>query len=257
MQSSAERSGRHGPSDPARPPDPEPVLEARDVSVTLGGEPILQGVSFALRRGEITTVVGPNGSGKTTLFRALLGLVPHEGEIRWRAGTAVGYVPQRFSIPASAPITVIELLLLKSDRFWRPGKSFLDHLPHELDLVGLDRGLLGTPLGSLSGGQLQRLLIAWAMLDHPDALLFDEPTAAVDVGFADTIYAIMRRLAEERGTAILLISHDLNVVFRYAANVLCLNRRLLCHGPPAEVLTPRELERLFGEVALYRHDHAR
>ncbi|HZP92442.1 MAG TPA: metal ABC transporter ATP-binding protein [Burkholderiales bacterium] len=227
----------------------------KDVSVVLGGELIVRGVSFALHRGEITTIVGPNGSGKTTLFRALLGLVPFEGEIRWQAGISVGYVPQRFSIAPSTPITATEFFLLKSKRFWLPERAFLDHLDHELGLVGLRRDVLHRPLGRLSSGELQRLLVAWAMLNHPDVLLFDEPTAAVDIGFTETIYAIMRRLTEERGTAILLISHDLNVVFRYAENVLCVNRQLLCQGPPTEVLTPAELKRLFGEVALYRHGH--
>lgn len=238
-----------------RPINVKSILEVKDISVMLGGDTVIQRVSFTLNRGEITAIVGPNGSGKTTLLRALLGLVPYQGKIEWQPGISFGYVPQRFSIPASTPITAGEFFLLKSERFWMPRKDFLDHLTHELDLVGLDQTVLGKPLGQLSSGQLQRLLVSWAMLNHPDVLLFDEPTAAVDTGFTETIYAIMRRLTEERGTTILLISHDLSVVFRYAANVLCLNRRLLCHGPPAQALTPQELKRLFGDVALYRHDH--
>ncbi len=231
------------------------ILEVQDISVTVGNVPVIQHVSFTLQRGEITAIVGPNGSGKTTLLRALLGLVPYEGSIVWQPAITFGYVPQRFSISASTPITAGEFFLLKSERFWMPRKDFLYHLPHELDLVGLDQTVLVNPLGHLSSGQLQRLLVAWAMLNHPDVLLFDEPTAAVDIGFTETIYTIMRRLTEERGTTILLISHDLNVVYRYAANVLCLNRQLLCHGPPAQALTPQELKRLFGDVAFYRHDH--
>jgi len=231
------------------------ILEVKDISVMFGGEPVIQRVSFSLQPGVITAIVGPNGSGKTTLIRALLGLVPYQGKIEWQPGISFGYVPQRFSIPASAPITAGEFFLLKSASFWMPRQDFLDHLPHELDLVGLNRKVLSKPLGQLSSGQLQRLLVAWAMLNHPDVLLFDEPTAAVDIGFTENIYAVMRRLTEERGTTILLISHDMNVVFRHAANVLCLNRELLCHGPPALVLTPQELKRLFGDVAFYRHDH--
>lgn len=231
------------------------VLEAEDVSVVLGGESIIQSVSFSLHRGEITAVVGPNGSGKTTLFLALLGLVTYTGQIKWRPGISVGYVPQRFSIPASTPITVTEFFLLKSGRFWMPKREFFNDFIHELGLVGLDQNMLDMPVGRLSSGQLQRLLVAWAMVKHPDVLLFDEPTAAVDIGFKETIYTIMRRLAEECGTGIMLISHDLNVVFRYAANVLCLNRQLLCHGPPTDALTPQQLNRLYGEVAFYHHDH--
>jgi zinc transport system ATP-binding protein len=237
------------------PADNETVLEARHVSVTYGAEKVLDDVSFTLKRGELATVLGPNGSGKTTLFRALLGLVPFAGSVHWRPGIKVGYVPQRFLIGRSMPVTVTEFFLLKSDRFWRPRRKFLAHLTHELDLVGLDVGVLARPLGRLSTGQLQRLLVAWAMIDHPDVLLFDEPAAAIDIGFSETIYQVMHRLTEERGTAILLISHDLHVVVRYAANVLCLNRRLLCQGPPAAVLTQEELKRLFGEVSVYPHGH--
>ncbi len=235
--------------------DNEAVLEAKNVSVAFDGERVLEDVSFTLKRGELATVIGPNGSGKTTLFRALLGLVPYKGTVTWQPGIAVGYVPQRFLIGPSMPITVTEFFLLKSRAFWLPKHEFLAHLTHELDLVGLEAGVLARPIGRLSSGQLQRLLVAWAMIDHPDVLLFDEPAAAIDIGFAETIYHVMHRLTEERGTAVLLISHDLHVVARYAANVLCLNRRLLCHGPPSAVLTQDELRRLFGEVSIYPHGH--
>lgn len=233
----------------------ENVLEVKDLSVAFGSERIVQNVSFSLARGEITAIVGPNGAGKTTLLRALLGLVPYEGEIEWQPGISVSYVPQRFSIPASAPITVTEFFLLKSDRFWMPRKRFIDETYHELKLVGLESNVLSKRLGTLSSGQLQRLLLSWAMLNHPDVLLVDEPTASVDIGFTETVYTVMRRLTEERGTTILLISHDMNVVFRFAANVLCINRQLVCQGPPTEALTPQEMKRLFGDVAFYRHDH--
>ena len=99
------------------------------------------------------------------------------------------------------------------------------------------------------------MLIAWAMLRQPDVLLLDEPTAGVDAGFEDTIYAVLRRFQIERGTALLLISHDLSVVYRYAQRVLCLNRRVVCKGPPLEVLNPAALATVYGEPAYYRHEH--
>lgn len=232
--------------------DPAPILQVEDLSVVLDHEALLSHVTFSLERARITAVVGPNGSGKTTLLRALLGLIPYEGRIAWAPGVTLGYVPQRFSVPAALPLTVTEFFLLKSKRFWRPAPSFREHLPHELALVGLPSSMLERSLGSLSSGQVQRLLVAWAMIGHPEVLLLDEPTASVDVGFSETLYALMHRMTEERETTILFVSHDLNVVSRHASQVLCLNRRLVCQGSPQEVLTPASLRSIFGDVVLHR-----
>lgn len=229
------------------------VLEVKNLSVTLDSEEVLWGISFAVKKGEALAVIGPNGAGKTVLFRALLGLVPHTGELRWERGINIGYVPQKFLLDSSIPLTVQEFFLLKSPHFWFPPENFIKHLGHELELVGLSGKVLSSPLGELSGGQLQRILVSWAMLDHPDVLLFDEPTAGIDVGAEETIYNIMHRLQDERGTTVLLISHDLNVVYRYAQNVLCINRRMICHGLPQDVLNPKELAGVYGEGGFYHH----
>ena len=230
------------------------TLTVTNLSVVLDGIQILRDISFTVRQGEALAVIGPNGAGKTVLFRALLGLLPHTGTVNWRRGVKIGYVPQRFSVDRSAPITAMEFFLLQSPSFWRPSAAFNSHLDHELTLVGLDRSVLRKNLGELSSGQTQRLLIAWAMLEHPDVLLLDEPTAGVDVGFQDTIYSLIRRVQSERRTTILLISHDLSVVYRYAQNVLCLNKSVLSHGPPVEALTPEALAVLYGDTSYYRHD---
>ncbi len=199
-------------------------------------------------------MIGPNGAGKTVLFRALLGLLPHTGTVSWRPGAKIRYVPQRFSVDRSAPITVLEFFLLQSPSFWRPRAEFISHLDHELTLVGLDRSVLQKNLGDLSGGQTQRLLIAWAMLQHPEVLLLDEPTAGVDAGFEDNVYSLIHRVQTERGTTILLISHDLSVVYRYAQHVLCLNTGVVCQGSPVDALTPEALGVLYGDGGYYRHD---
>ncbi len=233
----------------------ESLLEVERLSVTLEGTSVLRDVSLKLGAGEALAVIGPNGAGKTVLFRALLGLVEHSGTVRWREGVKIGYVPQRFQVERSAPLTVLEFFLLQSERFWRPEKAFLDHMDHELGLVGMNRGVLGQSLGSLSGGETQRLLIAWAMLKHPEVLLLDEPTAAVDVGFEETIYALLHRVQKERGTALMVISHDLSVVYRYAQTVLCLNKSVVCHGAPVDVLNPGAMAALYGEAGYYRHGH--
>lgn len=229
-------------------------LAVTNLSVVLDGVEILSNISFVVRQGEALAVIGPNGAGKTVLFRALLGLLPHTGTVRWRPGAKIGYVPQRFSVDRSAPVTALEFFLLQSPGFWRPGREFVTQLNHELTLVGLERSVLQKSLGSLSSGQTQRLLIAWAMLQHPGVLLLDEPTAGVDAGFEDTIYSLIHRVQTERGTTVLLISHDLSVVYRYAQNVLCINKSIVCQGSPVEVLNPDALAVLYGDTGYYRHD---
>lgn len=230
------------------------ILTVENLSVTLDDVQVLRNVSFTVSQGEALAVIGPNGAGKTMLFRALLGLLPHEGSIRWRLGTRIDYVPQRFSVERWAPITAMEFCLLKSPSFWRPSAAFLLQIYDEIALMGLNRSILKKNLGELSGGQTQRLLIAWALLQQPEVLLLDEPTAGVDAGFENTVYSLIRRIQTERGTTVLLISHDLSVVYRYAKDVLCLNRSVICQGAPAEVLTPEGLATLFSDPGYYRHN---
>lgn len=233
------------------------ILKVSDLSVTLDGQSILSRINFSVNRGEALAVIGPNGSGKSVLFKALLGLLPHEGKVEWKKDLRVGYVPQKLAIDNQTPITVKEFFLLKSSRFWSPKKQFSGHLRHELDLVGLPVSIIDKQVSLLSGGQFQRLLIAWAMLNHPEVLLFDEPTAGVDAGFEDTAYQIMHRLQTERGTTVLLISHDLNIVYRYAQQVICLNQTVICSGSPDETLTAESLQKIYGESGFYSHEQSR
>ncbi len=233
--------------------DSNSVLNVENLSVSIDQEKILDHVSFSVTRGEALAIIGPNGAGKTMLFRALLGLIPHEGTITWSVNTKIAYVPQKFFVDRTIPITVLEFFLLQRKHFWFPSKETLEHLHHELALVGLPENILHKPVAGLSGGQLQRILIAWAMMTHPDVLLFDEPTTGIDVGGEETIYNIIHKLQDERGTTILLISHDLNIIYRYAQSVLCLNKEVQCHGVPVEVLKPEELTKLYGEGRFYHH----
>lgn len=233
--------------------DSNTILNVDNLSVSLDREKILNGISFDVKQGEALAIIGPNGAGKTVLFRVLLGLVPYQGVIEWKQGVRIGYVPQKFFVEKSFPITVREFFLLKSRRFWMPENGFIAHLQHELSLVGLSKDILAKPLNELSGGQLQRILISWAMLNHPDVLLFDEPTAGIDVGAEETIYTILHKLQSDRGTTVLLISHDLNIVYRYADKVLCVNKTMICHGKPEDVLNPIELAHIYGEGGFYHH----
>lgn len=231
----------------------ENILEVRNLSVTLDHERILRDLSFDVSKGEMLVVIGPNGAGKTVLFRALLGLVPHQGEIKWPANARIGYIPQKLALDRTIPITVREFFLLKSARFWFPPSGFVRHFKHELELVGLDESVLTKPVSELSGGQFQRIMVAWALIDHPDVLLFDEPTTGVDIGSEETIYNLISRLQKERQTTVLVISHDLHVVYRYASHVLCLNKQMVCFGAPSEVLSSEQLAKLYGEPGVYSH----
>lgn len=229
------------------------ILEVKNLSVRLDNEDILKNISFSVKKGNAVAIIGPNGAGKTVLFKTILGLLPYSGEIKWQKNITIGYVPQKFSIDKTAPITVKEFFLLKSRNFWFSLKKFTKHLNHELGIVGLDEKILDKSLGELSGGELQRILVAWSMLNHPDILLFDEPTSGIDVGFEETIYNLIRKLQDERGISVLLISHDLNIVYRHANEVLCLNKKMVCRGSPQIILTPQEMKKLYGETGFYPH----
>lgn len=229
------------------------ILTVKNLNVILDNEQILRDISFTVRRGEALAIIGPNGAGKTVLFKTLLGFFPYQGEIQWQEGVKICYVPQKFLVEKDIPFTAEEFFLLKSRRFWRRDRRFAGHIAKELKTFGLETDVLKKQINELSGGEFQRLLIAWAMADHPDVLLFDEPTAGIDVGFEETAYQLIHKMQDERNTTVLLISHDLNLVYRYAQSVICLNKKMTCEGPPKEVLTPKELAELYGEAGFYHH----
>mgnify|MGYP001602716777 CR=1 FL=1 len=229
------------------------ILKVKNLNVILDGEEILKNISFEIKPGEALAVIGPNGAGKSVLFRALLGLLPFEGKIEWRPELKIGYVPQKFFLEKDIPLTVEEFFLLKSPSFWRKNNLFANHLIDELITFGLKPEILKKPISELSGGQFQRIIIVWAMLNHPDILLFDEPTANIDIGFEENVYQLLHKMQTERQTTILLISHDLHIIYRYAQQVLCLNRQIICQGPTEETLTAEELKKIYGESAFHHH----
>jgi zinc transport system ATP-binding protein len=230
--------------------DDETILEVSDLSVTLEGKHIIEDLSFSVKRGENLTILGPNGAGKTVLLRALLGTLPHEGSIAWRKATRIGYVPQRLPYIRNIPLSVEDFFALKRRR------STTMTVAEMLRSVGLGEPMTKAPMGDLSSGQFQRILIAWAVAGDPDVLLFDEPTTGIDVGGEETVYGLLARLHRERNLTMLIVTHDLAVVHKLSSTVLCLNKRLICQGPPVDVLTPESLRRLYGtEVKYYEHRH--
>jgi zinc transport system ATP-binding protein len=214
-------------------------------------------------KGDVLAIVGPNGAGKSVLFRALLNLIPYSGAIEWQKGLKIGYVPQKFAIDRELPLSVEEFLKFKEknhDSIIVALKSIGIGAEHKDDPEHHERHLrdhiLSQRLGWLSGGQLQRVLIAWALLDNPDVLLFDEPTTGIDIGGEETIYNLIKKLHQERKMTTLIISHDLNIVYKYANNVLCINKEMICHGSPATVLDPSSLAKLYGgDAGFYQHKH--
>ena len=229
-----------------------PILEIKNLSAGYYKERILEGVSFSLERGDTLAIIGPNGAGKSTLLKAILGAIPFSGEIIKEKKVRIGYVPQKLDLDLDLPITVEEFLALRNHP-----ESDDKHTPENvLKLVDIKQIYLKKKIGELSSGEFQRVLIAWAIVGHPDLLLFDEPTANVDIVGQETVYELLHKLQDEHNITLILISHDLTVVYRYANKVLCLNKGQICFGPPAEVLTQDELRKLYGgERKLYHHTH--
>ncbi len=225
------------------------ILEVKGLSVTLGATKILENINLQVAKGKVLAIIGPNGAGKSVLLKALLGLIPYTGTIEWQPGVAIGYVPQRMDIETDVPLTVREFFKLRS----AVGD---DKLMKVLDYVQLDRAILDTGFGEISIGQRQRILVAWAVLGDPDVLLFDEPTADIDIAGQESIYNLLYHLQTDLGLTIILVSHDLNVVYRHAHTVICLNRENLCTGAPRDVLNPEQLLNLYGgDKAFFEHKH--
>ncbi|HEX9400365.1 MAG TPA: metal ABC transporter ATP-binding protein [Anaeromyxobacter sp.] len=225
------------------------ALEVERLSVRFGRTEVLRDLTFAVPEGSALAVIGPNGAGKTVLFRALIGPVPHEGTIRWAPAARIGYVPQKLDIERDLPITGRDFLDAKAAVSQTPRAD----AGRVLELVNLPPNFADQPIGTLSGGQFQRLLLAFALMGRPTVLLFDEPTAGVDEPGQERLYEMIRRVQETERLTLLLISHELSVVYRYATNVLCLSRESPCFGPPEEILTPERIEQVYGAPLKYHH----
>lgn len=234
------------------------ILEVKNLNVSLNGGWVLKDVSFSVEEGKRTGIIGPNGAGKTTLFRALMGLVPCEsGEIIWHKEQKIAYVPQKLDIDLNMPLTVKELFLSLSGPFdfWFPPAAILNEIKNTLNHLRCLH-LLDKRLNAVSSGELQRILIGYAIYRKPTLLLFDEPTSGVDVEGEETIYDLIDHLAKDLSLTVLLISHDLNVVYRRIDEVICLNKKMICYGPPAAALTTEKIKELYGaEVNFYHHRH--
>lgn len=228
-----------------------PILEVRNLTIRLGSTSVLRDVSFDVLEGSSMVVLGPNGSGKTVLFRALIGAIPFEGTIRWAPDVRIGYVPQKLDLERNVPISGLDFLRARPARH-RPSPSEIEQTFAE---VGLSPEVVNRPIGAFSGGQFQRLLVAFALVGRPNFLLLDEATAGVDEPGQERLYELLHRLQQERRLTILSISHELTIVSGHVSSVLCLGGERAWCGPPKE-MSDKVLQDMYG-VPLGVHVHER
>lgn len=232
---------------------PQPLIRAQGLTVAYGRKTVLSHVTMDIAAREIVTIVGPNGSGKSSLIKALIGaLPPLKGRVDRSPKLRIGYVPQRLHVDTTLPMTVRRFMSMPRRIPRRTAEAALAEAGAQ--------GLGSHQLGALSGGQLQRVLLARALTAQPDLLILDEPTQGLDQPGAAQFYDRIERLRNEQGIAVLMVSHDLHVVMRASDRVICLNGHVCCEGKPEVVASAPEYRALFGSgtkgaLALYRHDH--
>ncbi|MBU4421557.1 metal ABC transporter ATP-binding protein [Patescibacteria group bacterium] len=229
------------------------IISIANLFVKRGEEIILDDISAEITAGEIAAIIGPNGAGKTTLLKCLLGILPYKGEIKIFGSASInaldkiGYVPQRFSFDRSFPLTVREFLSLSAKN-----KNNIERALKEVEMEQAKNKLLG----ELSGGQLQRVLIARATMNDPEILLLDEPTSGIDVGAEKNFYEMILHQNKKHGCTIVLISHEVNMVYKYATQVICLNKNMLCMGAPEQAITKEIMSKLYGDSStMTTHPH--
>lgn len=214
------------------------ILKVSNLSVKLQNQTLLDHISFNAKKGTTLAILGPNGAGKTVLFRTLLNRVPHEGSIEWTEKVNIGYVPQYVTV-ADIPMSVKEFLSIGNG-----GMSVQD----SLGLVNLeDKGILNKRLGVLSGGQLRRVLIAWALKEHPQVLLLDEPTTGVDMDSEEPIYLMLNQIKKTYKITIFLITHSIHIIEEYADDLLAINKCVTFCGPAQKIAETETQRIIYGE----------
>ena len=254
-------------------PSPSPLLTTEAVTFTHHHRPIVDSVSLTVAAQDFITIVGPNGAGKTTLLKLLLGILPaSHGKVWRRRGVRLGYMPQRFQPSPNMPMTVERFLALtKRHSFWQQWQSHTTDETNEAtaktgdsdsdweeEVVGMSRlaPLLDNSLHALSGGEMQQVLLAAALIHRPHILVLDEPAQNLDVSGRTAFYRQLETLYKTHSISILMVSHDLHMVMASTKRVVCLYGHVCCSGAPQAVATHPEFLRLFGEtMAVYLHDH--
>jgi len=219
-----------------------------NLSVKFGEVAVLEGITFKVKEKEFVGIIGPNGAGKSTLIKALLGMIPYEGKAI--VNGKVGYVPQLSSFNREFPINVYDFVRLPiaKDKSW---KEKVDEVLEKVGLNGFGKRLVG----ELSGGEYQRVALARAILGSPDIIILDEPESGVDEMGKAKFYNLLYELKDKLGVTILMVSHDIGMVFEKCTTVMCLNKTLHCHGP-ADDIRPEDVKKIFGEFDIWIRSHS-
>ena len=230
----------------------EALVRLEGIDVRFAKQAVLEGAELRVDSGEIVTLIGPNGAGKTTLVRAVLGLLtPERGSVWRKPGLRIGYMPQKLHVDATLPLSVLRFLKLV------PGVDRTRALD-ALAEVGAEQ-VIDSPLQKISGGEMQRVLLARALLRKPELLVLDEPVQGVDVSGQAELYRLIGRLRDRYGCGVLMVSHDLHLVMSATDQVVCLNRHVCCSGHPEQVSSDPAFVELFGQdarsLAIYHHQH--
>jgi zinc transport system ATP-binding protein len=231
------------------------LLSAQHITHNFAGQEVLQEISLQIHQGEVITLIGPNGAGKSTLLKILLGLLkPSNGKV-WRdKNLRIGFMPQKIQIDQTLPMTVRRFLDLAATQ------ANKDSIPREQVLDDLNiEGLLDKPIQKISGGEMQRVLLARALYTQPQLLVLDEPVQGVDIQGQSEIYQYLNQIRNRYQFGILMVSHDLHIVMKHTDQVLCLNKHICCSGHPLEVSQSPDFITLFGAqepgIAVYEHHH--
>lgn len=228
-----------------------------NLGVAFGDQQVLENINLHVHCGQMTAIIGRNGAGKSTLMRAILGEVPYTGEIQFKnkmngtmQGLKMGYVPQSVNIDRTTPLSVYDMFQSFTGKLPILIKSKKEHAHVREALAEFDVAeLIDQPVGTLSGGQLQRVLLAMAVHDTPNLLILDEPVSGIDKNGMDSFYEKMKYLKETHDLAIILVSHDLDYVYKYADNVILIDKTVTAAGRPKQVFESDAFKKVFGNGA--------
>jgi zinc transport system ATP-binding protein len=230
----------------------EIIVKLEDISINFDEQKILEHINFSVKEGEIITIIGPNGSGKTTLAKIILGLIkPTSGNIWVKEHIKVGYMPQKISIDKQLPLTI--------ERFLHLTGANTELVNKAAEEIGISY-IMKKQVHDISGGEMQRVMLARSILFSPSILVLDEPIQGVDITGQIEFYELIAKIRNSKKISIIMISHDLYMVMKATDHVLCLNKHICCHGTPEDISKhPYYIEafgsQALGTLALYSHHH--